>query len=278
MFYKMPILACLVAVAVGSCVGAPEGDGGQNSQVEIKPGDVVKVVSDRAKFKLGRKVVATLEKGDQLQVKWVEDGWIGGISSFRGEDHIGWTCIEDVERIKAAPPKKPVSAPPVTKQQPKTKERPRHYVATGGHGKASHRKASHGKASHGKASHGKASHGKTSHGKTSHGKTSHGKTSHGKTSHGKNQPRKNQPRKNQPRKNQPRKNQPRKKPATEKTGHGRTDRRKTGHGKTNPQETRFLPRGAQRSRPRRGVSRSRPSWREMPRIRRKSNRRRRSEY
>ena len=115
---KIAILAFSLAMAIGSPARAAEGDDAPGAQNEIKPGDIVEVVSDRAKFRTGRKVVATLPKGSELQVKWVEDGWIGGELTVGGDKRIGWIRREDVKRTKAAPPTKPNPTPPAVKSTP----------------------------------------------------------------------------------------------------------------------------------------------------------------
>ncbi len=115
MFWKIAILIFPLSVAMGSWAHA--ADAAQNGQIEIKPDDIVEVVSDRAKFKLGRKAVATLDKGRQLQVKWVEDGWVGGKLSIGGEERTGWILREEVKRIKAAPPNERAPAPLTVKPQ-----------------------------------------------------------------------------------------------------------------------------------------------------------------
>jgi hypothetical protein len=68
----------------------------------VEPGDTIVVVSDRAKLMVGDRVVATLERGQELTVSKVEGGWIGAWIELEGTKRGGWVWMDHTATTEMA--------------------------------------------------------------------------------------------------------------------------------------------------------------------------------
>ena len=75
------VLVLLVGL-VGVSFAADEGP--------IRPGDTAVVTSDGAGLFVGVKLLATLSKGDRLEVVNIQNGWVGGYVTLDGKRQAGW--------------------------------------------------------------------------------------------------------------------------------------------------------------------------------------------
>jgi hypothetical protein len=68
-------------------------------RTQIEPGDTVVVIADGVKLRLGREVVATLEKGKKFRVNRIDGKWVGSLIDVGGEKRGGWVKLSDVKLL-----------------------------------------------------------------------------------------------------------------------------------------------------------------------------------